>query len=150
MGLPDVQVELRVRSAWQALDLGAALLRRHARILYASWLLVSLPLLLGGLWPGNSLWWGVAAVFWQTSDEQHQRADDIENLRIVGSLDLEHFGDSVENLHSAAFDGAMLEFKCLGLFGESLHDIAVETGTIGAFLEEGGLVPPGCHVEREY
>ena len=64
-GLPGVQVELRARSAWQALDLGTVLLRQHARVLYGSWLLVTLPIVaLIGVLPGGTFVWGVAVVFW--------------------------------------------------------------------------------------
>jgi len=38
-------VAIRPRSAWEALDLGVLLARRHAGLLMASWALVSLPLL---------------------------------------------------------------------------------------------------------
>ncbi len=64
-GLPGVRVALRTRSAWQALDLGTALLRQHALMLYGSWSLVTLPIVaLISVLPGGTLTWGVAAVFW--------------------------------------------------------------------------------------
>jgi hypothetical protein len=45
MRLTDASVTIRPRSAWEALDLGVLLARRHAGLLMASWALVSLPVL---------------------------------------------------------------------------------------------------------
>ncbi|MGH8355718.1 MAG: DUF4129 domain-containing protein, partial [Pseudomonas sp.] len=44
MRLTDISVAIRPRSAWEAMDLGVLLARRHAGLLLASWALVSLPL----------------------------------------------------------------------------------------------------------
>ncbi len=64
-GLRGVSVALRVRSPWQALDLGTALLRRHAGVAYAAWFVVSLPfILLVLLLPLEQRWWGVALLWW--------------------------------------------------------------------------------------
>ncbi|MBM7061701.1 DUF4129 domain-containing protein [Pseudomonas sp. UL073] len=43
MRLTDASVAIRPRSAWEAMDLGVLLARRHAGLLMASWALVSLP-----------------------------------------------------------------------------------------------------------
>jgi hypothetical protein len=44
MRLTDASVAIRPRSAWEALDLGVLLARRHAGLLMASWALVTLPI----------------------------------------------------------------------------------------------------------
>ncbi|HBP6461755.1 TPA: DUF4129 domain-containing protein [Pseudomonas aeruginosa] len=44
MRLTDASVAIRPRSAWEALDLGMLLAHRHARLLMASWALLTLPL----------------------------------------------------------------------------------------------------------
>ncbi|RJG14251.1 DUF4129 domain-containing protein [Pseudomonas cavernicola] len=44
MRLTDASVVIRPRSAWEALDLGVLLARRHASLLMASWALVTLPM----------------------------------------------------------------------------------------------------------
>ena len=44
MRLTDASVAIRPRSAWEALDLGTLLARRHAPLLMASWALLTLPL----------------------------------------------------------------------------------------------------------
>jgi hypothetical protein len=64
-GLPPVSVDLRVRSPWQALDLGTALLRRHAFVAYAAWLVVSVPFaVLVMLLPVEQRWLGVLLLWW--------------------------------------------------------------------------------------
>lgn len=40
----DLQVNLRPRSSWEAMELGTALLRRHAGAVWRPWLLALLPL----------------------------------------------------------------------------------------------------------
>ena len=45
MRLTDASVAIRPRSAWEALDLGVLLARRHAGLLMASWALITLPVL---------------------------------------------------------------------------------------------------------
>lgn len=43
MRLDDASLAIRPRSAWEALDVGVLLARRHARLLMLSWALVTLP-----------------------------------------------------------------------------------------------------------
>ncbi|MFZ6047736.1 DUF4129 domain-containing protein [Pseudomonas sp. CR3202] len=43
MRLTDASVAIRPRSAWEAMDLGVLLARRHAGLLMASWAMVTLP-----------------------------------------------------------------------------------------------------------
>lgn len=65
MRLTEASVAIRPRTAWEALDLGVLLARRHAGLLMASWALVTLPifaLLCALLWqyPGWAIflfWW---------------------------------------------------------------------------------------------
>lgn len=65
MRLTDASVAIRPRSAWEALDLGVLMARRHAGLLAASWALLTLPLfavLSLALWERPSLallifWW---------------------------------------------------------------------------------------------
>ena len=44
MRLTDASVAIRPRSAWEAIDLGVLLARRHLGLLMASWALLTLPL----------------------------------------------------------------------------------------------------------
>ena len=44
MRLDQVQVELRPRSPWEAMELGIALVRRHARAIWLPWAALTLPL----------------------------------------------------------------------------------------------------------
>src|SRR5690606_36992341 len=65
MRLTDASVAIRPRSAWEAMDLGILLARRHAGLLMASWALVTLPifaLCCALLWryPG----WAVVLFWW--------------------------------------------------------------------------------------
>ncbi|MBT8766136.1 DUF4129 domain-containing protein [Metapseudomonas boanensis] len=46
MRLTDASVAIRPRTAWEAMDLGVLLARRHAGLLMASWALVTLPVFL--------------------------------------------------------------------------------------------------------
>src|SRR5690606_10900865 len=64
MRLTDASVAIRPRSAWEAIDLGVLLARRHAGLLMASWAIVTLPLfalLTAVLWQYPSI---VALLFW--------------------------------------------------------------------------------------
>ena len=58
MRLDQVQVELRPRSPWEAMELGIALVRRHARAIWVPWLWVTLPLFAAL----NALAWSVDLV----------------------------------------------------------------------------------------
>ncbi|MGG2396544.1 DUF4129 domain-containing protein [Pseudomonas sp. SH1-B] len=65
MRLTEASVAIRPRSAWEAIDLGVLLARRHAGLLMASWAIVTLPLfalLCAVLWryPG----WAVFLFWW--------------------------------------------------------------------------------------
>ncbi|MGQ7956886.1 DUF4129 domain-containing protein [Pseudomonas sp. SP16.1] len=65
MRLTEASVAIRPRSAWEAIDLGVLLARRHAGLLMASWALLTLPLfalLCALLWqyPG----WAVFVFWW--------------------------------------------------------------------------------------
>ncbi|MFN6507473.1 DUF4129 domain-containing protein [Xanthomonas translucens] len=67
MRIERLDVVLRARSAWEAMELGSALVRRHAGAIWKPWLLISVPLfaLLNlGAWAidqlrlaGLALWW---------------------------------------------------------------------------------------------
>ncbi len=67
MRLEDLTVHLRARTSWEAMELGMALVRRHAAAIWKPWCLVTLPLfvLVNGLgialgWellPALLLWW---------------------------------------------------------------------------------------------
>lgn len=65
MRLTEASVAIRPRTAWESIDLGVLLARRHAGLLMASWALVTLPLfalLCAVLWqyPGWAIfifWW---------------------------------------------------------------------------------------------
>lgn len=67
MRIDHLDVVLRARSGWEAMELGSALARRHARAVWGSWLLASAPLfvlfnaLAGWLdaygWAWLAMWW---------------------------------------------------------------------------------------------
>ncbi|GHC02880.1 DUF4129 domain-containing protein [Thermomonas carbonis] len=67
MRLDQPRVELRPRSPWEAMELGTALVRTHARAIWLPWLLVTLPVFavvnaigwFTGLlpWMGLAMWW---------------------------------------------------------------------------------------------
>lgn len=67
MRVDALTVALRPRSAWEATDLGIALVRRHAARIYAAWMLVTLPVVavasaLG--WLVDLAWLGGVLVWW--------------------------------------------------------------------------------------
>lgn len=67
MRIEDLDVVLRPRSPWEAVELGAALVRRHARALYRPWLLVGVPLfaVVNALtWWGGVLWLAPVLLWW--------------------------------------------------------------------------------------
>lgn len=72
MRVEGLTVALRPRSAWEATDLGVALVRRHAATIWAAWVLTTLPVLLllcvaGALldmvWLAGLLLWWLKPVF---------------------------------------------------------------------------------------
>ncbi len=67
MRADTVQVELRPRSPWEAMELGNALVRRHAAAIWWPWLLVSLPVfaVINALgWTFDRLGWAALALLW--------------------------------------------------------------------------------------
>ena len=65
--IDQLDVALRARSGWEAMELGTALARRHARAVWGSWLLASAPLFVlfnalawwldGFGWAWLAMWW---------------------------------------------------------------------------------------------
>lgn len=67
MRVESVQVELRPRSAWEAMELGNALVRRHALAIWGPSLLIGLPVfvVLNALgWAIDQLWLAALALWW--------------------------------------------------------------------------------------
>ncbi len=67
MRIERLDVVLRARSAWEAMELGSALVRRHAGAIWKPWLLFTLPLfaLLNlGAWAIDQLWLASLALWW--------------------------------------------------------------------------------------
>ncbi|WP_369978672.1 DUF4129 domain-containing protein [Xanthomonas bundabergensis] len=67
MRIERLDVVLRARSAWEAMELGSALVRRHAGAIWKPWLLFTLPLfaLLNlGAWAVDQLWLASLALWW--------------------------------------------------------------------------------------
>lgn len=67
MRIDHLDVALRARSGWEAMELGSALSRRHARAVWGSWLLASAPLFaifnaLG--WWLDAFGWAWLAMWW--------------------------------------------------------------------------------------
>lgn len=62
----DLDVALRPRSPWEAMELGTALLRRHADAIWRPWLLATLPVLalLNALAWWTDLFWLAAVLLW--------------------------------------------------------------------------------------
>lgn len=60
MRLDRIEVELRPRSPWEAMELGIALVRRHARAIWVPWMLASLPVFA----LCNAIGWGLDALPW--------------------------------------------------------------------------------------
>ena len=72
MRIEDLTVALRPRTAWEAVELGSALVRRHAAAVWTPWLLLSLPVLLlvnllcwalGAVWLAPVLMWWLKPAF---------------------------------------------------------------------------------------
>ena len=67
MRLEQMTVHLRSRSAWEAVELGSALVRRHAAAIWKPWLLVTLPLFVvlnAAAWAIDSLWLAGLLMWW--------------------------------------------------------------------------------------
>jgi hypothetical protein len=67
MKLDALTVELRPRSGWEAMELGSALVRRHAAAIWVPWLIVTLPvlaLLCAGAWALGSVMLAWLAMWW--------------------------------------------------------------------------------------
>ena len=67
MRLDAARVELRPRSPWEAMELGVALVRRHARAVWRPWALVSLPLFAAinaAAWAIDAMWLAALAMWW--------------------------------------------------------------------------------------
>lgn len=67
MRLEALQAALRPRSAWEAMELGSALVRRHARRIWSAWLLASLPVFaLCNLlaWSLERMWLAALLMWW--------------------------------------------------------------------------------------
>lgn len=62
----DLDVALRPRSSWEAMELGAALLRRHAGAIWRPWLLATLPVVvaLNALAWWSDLFWLAGLLLW--------------------------------------------------------------------------------------
>ncbi len=67
MRIEALTVALRPRTAWEAVELGSALVRRHAKAIWVPWLLLTLPVfvLVNALaWSIDALWLGGLAMWW--------------------------------------------------------------------------------------
>lgn len=67
MRIERLDVVLRARSAWEAMELGSALVRRHAGAIWKPWLLFTLPLfaLLNlGAWAIDQIWLAGLLLWW--------------------------------------------------------------------------------------
>lgn len=68
MRIEQLNVVLRERNHWQAMELGSALVRRRARVVWGAWLLASLPLLVLvnvlALWRGSGFFLAWLLMWW--------------------------------------------------------------------------------------
>ncbi|HYM86140.1 MAG TPA: DUF4129 domain-containing protein, partial [Pseudoxanthomonas sp.] len=67
MRLEQMTVHLRSRSSWEAMELGFALVRREASVIWKAWLLVTLPLFLllnFAAWSADMLWSAWLLMLW--------------------------------------------------------------------------------------
>ena len=67
MRIDQLTVVLRARSGWEAMELGTALVRRHAAAIWAPWVLVSLPVfaVLNALaWWADAFGWALLLMWW--------------------------------------------------------------------------------------
>ncbi len=67
MKLDTLTVELRPRSSWEAMELGTALVRRHARAIWVPWLIVTgtvFALLNLAAWAIGQIWIALVLMWW--------------------------------------------------------------------------------------
>src|SRR5262245_25824649 len=67
MRLEGLTVALRARTPWEATDLGVALVRAHARRIWAAWLLATLPVFVlvnAACWPLDQFWLAPLMMWW--------------------------------------------------------------------------------------
>lgn len=67
MRIDAVQVELRPRSPWEAVELGMALVRRHAGAIWRPWMLATWPVfavLNAAAWALDAMWLAALAMWW--------------------------------------------------------------------------------------
>jgi hypothetical protein len=67
MRIESLAVELRPRSGWEAMELGAALVRRHAAAIWVPWIIVTglaFALLNLAAWAIDQLWLALLAMWW--------------------------------------------------------------------------------------
>ncbi len=67
MRLEQMTVHLRARSGWEAMELGTALVRRHARAIWTPWALVTLPVfaaLNAAAWAIDAIWLAGLLMWW--------------------------------------------------------------------------------------
>ncbi len=67
MRIESLAVELRPRSGWEAMELGAALVRRHAAAIWVPWIIVTglaFTLLNLAAWAIDQLWLALLAMWW--------------------------------------------------------------------------------------
>jgi len=67
MRIESLTVALRPRTAWEAVELGTALVRRHASAIWKPWLLLTLPvfvLLNAMAWAIDSMWLAFLLMWW--------------------------------------------------------------------------------------
>ncbi|MCL7715810.1 DUF4129 domain-containing protein [Stenotrophomonas mori] len=67
MRIDQLDVVLRARSQWEAMELGTALVRRHARAIWVPWVLLTLPLfalLNGAGWWLDNYWLPALLMWW--------------------------------------------------------------------------------------
>ncbi|MEL1266305.1 DUF4129 domain-containing protein [Pseudoxanthomonas putridarboris] len=67
MRIEQLTVRLRVRSSWEAVELGMALVRRHAAAIWKPWLWLTLPvfaLLNTGAWLIDQFWLAALLMWW--------------------------------------------------------------------------------------
>jgi hypothetical protein len=63
----DLDVALRPRSSWEAMELGTALLRRHAGAVWRPWLLATLPVFIAlnaAAWMLDRMWLAALLMWW--------------------------------------------------------------------------------------